>query len=330
VLEEAREEVSAKAESAVGGDGKEKEKENADEAEAQNVLAFLRVFLPKHDSKGHRETAAAKVLHDLYLTAQGLPITIGQLTPTTEDDDGRIELLVQFFCDEQDLPPLVLDKVTAVTRLALALRRCARADSAPHLLSKSLRADMVTLLHELGLPHKALSGFMALGSGDWEQFASIASTAGNYDPAKVQMLVKVIEQVWQLASSEIAGEQDPAGGEARGAGLAGGASAAASAAGTRVAKAAAGAAVNYTLAQLFQMIDRGRNGFIDMDEFKDLLKYFRLALTDQQAAALFARVDTDGSGSIDLDEVGTDHRNLRGAACRSPGFLTESVCAHAG
>lgn len=52
----------------------------------------------------------------------------------------------------------------------------------------------------------------------------------------------------------------------------------------------------------FEYFDRDRNGFIDFDEFSELLRVISPESTVQQAAEGFSIIDTDSDGHIGLEE----------------------------
>ena len=52
----------------------------------------------------------------------------------------------------------------------------------------------------------------------------------------------------------------------------------------------------------FEYFDRDRNGFIDFDEFTELLRVISPESTVQQAAEGFSIIDTDSDGHIGLEE----------------------------
>jgi Ca2+-binding EF-hand superfamily protein len=54
--------------------------------------------------------------------------------------------------------------------------------------------------------------------------------------------------------------------------------------------------------QAFEICDADHNGFIDLDELKEVLKALGEAATDQQAKDLMKEIDIDGNGLISFDE----------------------------
>ncbi len=52
----------------------------------------------------------------------------------------------------------------------------------------------------------------------------------------------------------------------------------------------------------FEYFDRDQNGFIDFDEFTELLKVISPESTVQQAAEGFSIIDTNSDGHVDLEE----------------------------
>jgi Ca2+-binding EF-hand superfamily protein len=49
-------------------------------------------------------------------------------------------------------------------------------------------------------------------------------------------------------------------------------------------------------------VDDDNSGKLSVDEFKKVLKDYRLKFTDKEAETLFKTFDRDGSGEIDYDE----------------------------
>ncbi|MDH3646540.1 MAG: EF-hand domain-containing protein [Gammaproteobacteria bacterium] len=56
------------------------------------------------------------------------------------------------------------------------------------------------------------------------------------------------------------------------------------------------------IGESFEYFDRDRNGFIDFDEFTELLRVISPESTVQQAAEGFSIIDTDSDGHIGLEE----------------------------
>ncbi len=52
----------------------------------------------------------------------------------------------------------------------------------------------------------------------------------------------------------------------------------------------------------FEFFDEDKNGFIDLDEFAELLKVLSPSITREQVACGFRIVDENGDGFIDHDE----------------------------
>ncbi|MDH3587789.1 MAG: EF-hand domain-containing protein [Gammaproteobacteria bacterium] len=52
----------------------------------------------------------------------------------------------------------------------------------------------------------------------------------------------------------------------------------------------------------FEYFDRDQNGYIDFDEFTELLKVISPESTVQQAAEGFSIIDTNADGHVDLEE----------------------------
>ncbi|KAL0476524.1 squidulin [Acrasis kona] len=52
----------------------------------------------------------------------------------------------------------------------------------------------------------------------------------------------------------------------------------------------------------FDICDNDQNGFIDLEELKEVLKALGESATDQQAKELMKEIDTDGNGLISIEE----------------------------
>jgi Ca2+-binding EF-hand superfamily protein len=61
--------------------------------------------------------------------------------------------------------------------------------------------------------------------------------------------------------------------------------------------------LNLQLAAQFQLSDVDQSGFIDANEFRDLLTRLSLHLTDEEANELIENIDKDGNGLIDFLEL---------------------------
>lgn len=74
---------------------------------------------------------------------------------------------------------------------------------------------------------------------------------------------------------------------------------------SRYARKEGGAISRDGLLGAFRDADEDEDGTLSRDEFLRQLKRLRVALTDDEAAAVFARLDADGSGAVDYREFVT-------------------------
>lgn len=54
--------------------------------------------------------------------------------------------------------------------------------------------------------------------------------------------------------------------------------------------------------QLLKMFDKDGDGFLSVDEWKNVLNRMGMKASTKEANVLFQNVDTNGDGKIDLDE----------------------------
>ena len=59
----------------------------------------------------------------------------------------------------------------------------------------------------------------------------------------------------------------------------------------------------FTLIDLFSIFDIDRSGKIEYDEFKQVLRYIELNLTQERALLIFASADKSGNGGLDYNEL---------------------------
>ncbi|XP_075252720.1 uncharacterized protein LOC142344724 [Convolutriloba macropyga] len=87
-------------------------------------------------------------------------------------------------------------------------------------------------------------------------------------------------------------------------------------------------AIKCIVANIMQEFDKDKNGSLDKDETKQLIKHFLsqselcdeadLQIPDELYNNIFQAYDADGSGSIDQDELGGFIKQLLGELLRDP------------
>jgi Ca2+-binding EF-hand superfamily protein len=64
-----------------------------------------------------------------------------------------------------------------------------------------------------------------------------------------------------------------------------------------------------TPVDVFQLFDEDDSGLISFEEFRKMLPYLNIHISDAKSFRYFRMCDTDGSGEIDIDEFQVSHTN---------------------
>ena len=62
--------------------------------------------------------------------------------------------------------------------------------------------------------------------------------------------------------------------------------------------------IDAMMRHIFKKYDKDKSGFIDQAELKDVLRDLSIKFTEEQAASLYKSMDRNGTGQIEIEEVG--------------------------
>lgn len=176
----------------------------------------------------------------------------------------------------------------------------------------SLITGLICMLNEIppldladafNLPRPIMEGILALARGNVSDAVSLGESLGGFDEKNVEELRKTIKSIQSL----INGKKDG------GSGLSG---------------------LNLqgmSREEIFAMADKDQSGTLDFDEFKELLKYFGMVLSDQSTLEMFATADKSGTGVLNYGEfefaMDAIEKKLGSGALNSLGLSTIDIAA---
>jgi hypothetical protein len=162
--------------------------------------------------------------------------------------------------------------------------------------------DPLVLADAFGIPRDLIEGSLGLAKGDIEAVVPLAKRLGDFNEEDVEELRKTLKSLQSLM-----GVDDKNSGNS-GLNLQG-----------------------MTREEIFAMADNDNSGALDFDEFKELIKFFGMTLSDQACLEMFASADKSGTGVLSYSEfedaMDAIQSKLGGGALSELGVSTPQIAA---
>jgi len=137
--------------------------------------------------------------------------------------------------------------------------------------------DFSCIAEAFNIKPELVQGLLCMVRGDLQGGMALARTLGNFDEAQMHKILKLVKGLGPLTQQQqpskkgiLAPEPVDLTGMSR--------------------------------EDIFALVDKDNSKAVDFNEFKEMLKYYKLNLSDQKCKELFAECDADSSGVIDYNE----------------------------